>query len=129
MNDPFDLRRFVDAQNPVYDRVLAELRRGRKESHWMWFVFPQLTGLGSSAMSVRYAISSREEAETYLKHPILGSRLQQCTALVNAAGATLGEISGAPDDLKFHSCMELFLAAAMAAGLESDVFAQGCAKI
>jgi len=111
MTDPFDLERFVEAQAPVYPRVLAELRQGRKQSHWMWFIFPQLTGLGHSAMAQRYAISSRAEAAAYLGHAVLGPRLCECTALVNAVeGQTIREILGSPDDLKFHSSMTLFAA-------------------
>jgi uncharacterized protein (DUF1810 family) len=112
MNDPFDLERFVDAQAPVYQRVVAELGRGRKQSHWMWFIFPQLAGLGFSEMAQRYAIASRDEAIAYLKHDILGPRLLECTALVNAVeGRTIREILGSPDDLKFHSSMTLFATA------------------
>jgi uncharacterized protein (DUF1810 family) len=109
MTDPFDLQRFVDAQAPVYPRVLAELRQGRKQSHWMWFIFPQLAGLGHSAMAKRFAISSSDEAVAYLAHGILGPRLRECTALVNAVeGRTIREILGSPDDLKFCSSMTLF---------------------
>jgi uncharacterized protein (DUF1810 family) len=108
-SDPFDLQRFVDAQNPVFDAVSAELRRGRKTGHWMWFVFPQLRGLGTSAMANRYAISSRAEAAAYLEHPILGPRLRECTRLVTEVpGRTIGQIFGYPDDLKFRSSMTLF---------------------
>jgi uncharacterized protein (DUF1810 family) len=109
MNDPFDLKRFVDAQASVYQRVVAELSGGRKQSHWMWFIFPQLAGLGFSEMAQRYAIASYDEAIAYLKHDILGPRLLECTALVNAVeGRTIREILGSPDDLKFHSSMTLF---------------------
>jgi uncharacterized protein (DUF1810 family) len=109
MTDPFDLQRFVDAQAPVYPRVLAELRHGHKQSHWMWFIFPQLAGLGHSAMAQRFAITSRDEAVAYLEHGILRSRLKECTALVNAVeGRTIREILGSPDDLKFCSSMTLF---------------------
>jgi uncharacterized protein (DUF1810 family) len=109
MSDPFDLQRFVDAQAPVYPRVLKELRHGQKQSHWMWFIFPQLAGLGSSPMAQRFAISSREEATAYLGHDVLGPRLRECTALVSAVeGRTIGEILGSPDDLKFRSSMTLF---------------------
>lgn len=105
----FDLQRFIDAQAPVYAQVLAELRAGRKASHWMWFVFPQLAGLGRSAMAQRYAISGRDEALAYLAHPLLGARLRECTMLVTAVpGRSLLEILGTPDDLKFRSCMTLF---------------------
>ena len=107
--DPFNLQRFVDAQNRVYKQVCAELRRGRKESHWMWFVFPQIQGLGSSRTSRTYAISSAEEAEAYLSHPILGPRLRECTSVVNQIkGSSVNEIFGYPDDLKFHSSVTLF---------------------
>jgi uncharacterized protein (DUF1810 family) len=109
MTDPFDLQRFVDAQAPVYQRVVAELRHGRKQSHWMWFIFPQLAGLGHSPMARRFAISSREEAVAYLGHDVLGPRLRECTALVNAVeGRTIREILGSPDDVKFCSSMTLF---------------------
>jgi uncharacterized protein (DUF1810 family) len=109
MTDPFDLQRFLDAQEPVYPRVLAELQRGQKQSHWMWFIFPQLAGLGHSAMAQRFALSSRDEAVAYLGHSVLGSRLRECTALVNAVeGRSIREILGSPDDLKFCSSMTLF---------------------
>jgi uncharacterized protein (DUF1810 family) len=112
MSEPFDLARFVVAQAPVYARVVAELRSGHKRSHWMWFVFPQIDGLGHSAMARRYAIRSLEEAKAYLAHEILGPRLRECTALVNAVkGRAIAEIFGYPDDLKFHSSMTLFLSA------------------
>jgi uncharacterized protein (DUF1810 family) len=113
MTDPFDLQRFVDAQAPVYQRVTAELQQGHKQSHWMWFIFPQLAGLGHSPMAQRFAIASREEAVAYLEHGILGPRLRECTALVNAVrGRTIREILGSPDDLKFRSSMTLFDAVA-----------------
>ena len=109
MTDPFDLKRFVDAQALVYPDVLSELRQGRKQSHWMWFIFPQLAGLGHSAMAQRYALSSRDEALAYLGHGILGPRLRECTVLVNAVeGRTIHEILGSPDDLKFRSSITLF---------------------
>lgn len=109
MTDPFDLDRFVQAQNPVFGAVQAELSRGRKQTHWMWFVFPQVAGLGFSAMSQRYAIGSRAEAEAYLAHPLLGPRLIECTRLVLAVdGRTINAILGAPDDSKFRSSMTLF---------------------
>jgi uncharacterized protein (DUF1810 family) len=111
MTDPFDLQRFIDAQAPVYPRVLAELRHGRKQSHWMWFIFPQFAGLGLSAMAQRFAIGSRAEAIAYLGHAVLGPRLRDCTALVNAVqGKTIRDILGSPDDLKFCSSMTLFAA-------------------
>lgn len=109
MTDPFDLERFVRAQDPVYRAVRGELARGRKQSHWMWFVFPQIAGLGFSAMSQRYAIGSRAEAKAYLAHPALGARLIECTGLVLAVqGRSINAILGAPDDAKFHSSMTLF---------------------
>ncbi|TYO65014.1 DUF1810 domain-containing protein [Bradyrhizobium hipponense] len=109
MTDPFNLNRFVQAQNPIYPRVIGELSRGRKQSHWMWFIFPQIAGLGLSAMSQRYAIGSRKEAEAYLAHPVLGARLVECTGLVLAVqGRTIHAILGAPDDAKFRSSMTLF---------------------
>lgn len=109
MTDLFDLNRFLSAQEPVFRSVLDELGKGRKRSHWMWFVFPQIAGLGFSAMSQRYAIGSREEAEAYLAHPLLGPRLIECTGLVLAVeGRTINTILGAPDDAKFRSSMTLF---------------------
>jgi uncharacterized protein (DUF1810 family) len=109
MTDRLDLQRFVDAQAPIYPRVVAELRQGRKQSHWMWFIFPQLAGLGQSAMAQRFALASRGEALAYLGHAVLGPRLRQCTTLVNAVeGRTIREILGSPDDLKFRSSMTLF---------------------
>jgi uncharacterized protein (DUF1810 family) len=109
MNDPFNLRRFVDAQQPVLEQVSSELRAGYKVTHWMWFIFPQIRGLGFSHMANTYAISSREEAEAYLSHPLLGPRLRECTRLVNAVqGRSIEEIFGDPDFLKFRSSMTLF---------------------
>jgi uncharacterized protein (DUF1810 family) len=109
MTDPFDLQRYLDAQSSVYPRVLDELGRGRKQSHWMWFIFPQLAGLGYSVMAQRFAISSRAEAIAYLRHGVLGPRLRECTALVNAVeGLTILEILGSLDDIKFRSSMTLF---------------------
>jgi uncharacterized protein (DUF1810 family) len=107
--DPFDLRRFVDAQERVYDTVLAELRSGAKRSHWIWFVFPQLRGLGHSATAQHYGISSIDEARAYLAHPVLGPRLRECTRLVAAIdGRSVDEIFGWPDNLKVRSSMTLF---------------------
>jgi uncharacterized protein (DUF1810 family) len=109
MTDPFDLERFLRAQKPVFRAVEGELAEGRKQSHWMWFVFPQIAGLGFSAMSQRYAIGSRAEAEAYLAHAVLGPRLIACTRLVLAVqGRTINAILGAPDDAKFRSSMTLF---------------------
>jgi uncharacterized protein (DUF1810 family) len=108
-SDPFDLKRFVDAQAPVYRSVVDELRGGRKRSHWMWFVFPQLRGLGGSPTAVRYGISSLEEARAYLRHELLGPRLHECTHLVNQVQSrSVAEIFGSPDDLKLRSSMTLF---------------------
>ena len=107
------LDRFIAAQNPVYDTVTAELRAGRKQSHWMWFVFPQIAGLGRSEMAQRYAISSLEEARAYLADTVLGLRLRECTALVlEVKGKSADDIFGYPDNLKFQSCMTLFAHAA-----------------
>ena len=109
MNDPYNLQRFVDAQDPVYEQVCAELRNGQKEGHWMWFVFPQLRGLGHSHMATEFGISSRQEAEAYLEHLILGPRLTECTRVVNLVeGRSINQIFGNPDDLKFRSSMTLF---------------------
>ncbi|WP_437675823.1 DUF1810 domain-containing protein [Sorangium sp. So ce131] len=113
MPDPYNLQRFVDAQAPVYDHVLAELRRGHKTSHWMWFIFPQMQGLGHSPMARRYGITSKAEAEAYLQHPTLGPRLLECTRLVNQIeGCSLYDIFDSPDDMKFCSSMTLFARAA-----------------
>ena len=107
--DPFDLERFIEAQAGSHGRALEELRAGRKRSHWMWYVFPQFDGLGMSSTSRRYAIRSLAEAREYLRHPVLGPRLVECTKAVNAlAGRTVHEIFGSPDDMKFRSSMTLF---------------------
>jgi uncharacterized protein (DUF1810 family) len=109
LNDPYDLQRFVNAQNSVYNEVCSELRDGNKRGHWMWFVFPQIEGLGYSSMARKFAISSRREAEAYLKHPILGSRLRECTRLVTLVeGRSIGDIFGYIDSIKFRSSMTLF---------------------
>ena len=113
MNDPYDLQRFVDAQAPMFKKVCEELRAGRKESHWMWFIFPQLRGLGQSWMANHYGIASLDEARAYLAHPVLGPRLKECTRLVcQVEGSLIGQIFGDPDDLKFRSSMTLFAEAA-----------------
>jgi len=125
MSNPYDLQRFVDAQNPVFDQVLAELRAGRKRSHWMWFIFPQIRGLGASPMANRYAISSIAEARAYLDHPILGPRLRECTRLVTEIeGRTIAAIFGYPDDLKFRSSMTLFAHATP----DNQIFTNAIAK-
>lgn len=112
MPDPFDLDRFVQAQDPVLAQVRLELSEGRKRTHWMWFVFPQLSGLGHSPMARRYAIASLAEAQAYLDHPVLGPRLTECTELVNKVeGRSIHRILGSPDDLKFRSSMTLFVLA------------------
>jgi uncharacterized protein (DUF1810 family) len=120
-DDPFDLGRFVDAQDSgrTYERALSELRNGRKTSHWMWFVFPQVQGLGRSAMSRRYAISSADEARAYLEHPVLGPRLGECARVVAEADADPQTIFGGIDAMKLQSCMTLFHLAAP----EEPVFA------
>lgn len=109
----FEPERFVAAQDGVYQQVLSELSAGRKRSHWMWFIFPQLAGLGSSAMAQRYALGGLAEARAYLAHPLLGMRLRECSALVlTVQGATAHGIFGSPDNMKFHSSMTLFAQAA-----------------
>jgi uncharacterized protein (DUF1810 family) len=118
MKDRYDLERFVEAQAGVYEQACAELRAGRKQSHWMWFVFPQIRGLGSSPMAVRYAISSLEEARAYLAHEVLGARLRECAGIVlRVEGKAVGEIFGSPDELKFHSSMTLFAKAEEGGGV------------
>ena len=120
MNDPFNLQRFIAGQDApaeagrsVYETARAELAAGRKTSHWMWFIFPQIHGLGQSAMSRHYAISSKDEAKAYLAHAVLGPRLVECVqATVGVEGRGAHEIFGSPDDLKFHSCLTLFAIAA-----------------
>jgi uncharacterized protein (DUF1810 family) len=108
-DDPYNLKRFLDAQRGVYEQVERELRAGRKASHWMWFVFPQIKGLGHSAMAQKFAISSVTEAKAYLDHPLLGPRLRACTQLVtNVTGLSIEEIFGYPDFRKFQSSMTLF---------------------
>ena len=108
-NDPYDLQRFLDAQSPVFEQVRAELRAGQKRGHWIWFIFPQIKGLGYSFAANKFAISCRAEAEAYLKHPILGPRLRDCTALVTKIeGRSIDQIFGYPDNLKFRSSMTLF---------------------
>lgn len=111
--DPFNLQRFVDAQRVIYERVEMELRAGSKESHWMWYIFPQIEGLGRSSTAQKFAITSIDEARAYLDHPLLGARLRKCTRLVTSVdGRSIEEIFGYPDHLKFHSSMTLFAQAA-----------------
>ncbi len=123
--DPFGLERFVEAQRSAYGRALSELRQGAKRSHWMWYIFPQLRGLGQSPMAYRYGIASLEEARAYLAHPDLGPRLIECTqAVLQAHAALAGEIFPYPDDLKFRSSMTLFARVAQA----PDVFSAALQK-
>jgi uncharacterized protein (DUF1810 family) len=108
-DDPFDLGRFISAQESIFDQALAEIRAGSKESHWMWFIFPQIDGLGFSSTAKHYAIKSLEEARQYLSHPILGPRLRECTqAVLGVGGRSAHDIFGSPDDLKLKSSMTLF---------------------
>jgi uncharacterized protein (DUF1810 family) len=119
INNGFNLQRFVDAQAPVYERVRRELKVGRKESHWMWFIFPQIAGLGQSPMSVRFAIASLDEAKACLAHPVLGARLRECAQLtLDVEGKTARDIFGSIDEIKFRSSMTLFARAAP----EEDIF-------
>ncbi|NOS79412.1 MAG: DUF1810 domain-containing protein [Nitrospira sp.] len=112
MVDEYNLHRFLDAQEGVYHTVLDELRAGRKSSHWIWFIFPQIAGLGRSGTAQKFAIGSLDEAKAYLQHPVLGPRLRECTQLVlNVDGRSAEEIFGYPDYLKFRSCMTLFMTA------------------
>jgi uncharacterized protein (DUF1810 family) len=123
MAGPFNLERFVNAQAAVYPRVLEELRGGEKRGHWIWFIFPQMKGLGHSSQSEYYGIGSLQEAAAYLRHPVLGERLRQCTRLVTQVeGRDLSRILGYPDDLKFRSSLTLFARAAEEAGLDSTDF-------
>jgi uncharacterized protein (DUF1810 family) len=108
-HDPFDLARFEEAQDPAFYTALAELQEGRKQTHWMWFIFPQLAGLGTSAMARKYAIATLDEARAYLAHPVLGLRLLQCCAAVlDVRGKSARDIMGSPDDMKLRSSMTLF---------------------
>lgn len=128
-NDPFHLQRFLDAQADVYEQARAELAAGQKRSHWMWFIFPQIAGLGSSPMAQRYAIADLPEARAYLQHPVLGQRLVDCTTLVNAANRPVAAIFGYPDDLKFHSSITLFAQAAeSSASTTPNVFTEALTK-
>jgi uncharacterized protein (DUF1810 family) len=121
VDDPYDLERFVAAQRGIYERALAELRRGSKTGHWMWFVFPQIAGLGLSDMAQRFAIASLDEAKAYLHHPVLGPRLRTCASVVaETSGRTAEHIFGGIDAVKLRSSMTLFLRAAP----EDEVFAQ-----
>jgi len=125
-DDPHDLNRFINAQEGVYERALAELKSGQKRSHWMWFIFPQVEGLGQSPTSQYFAIKSVAEARAYLAHPLLGARLRECAEAVLALkGRSASEVFGFPDDLKFRSCMTLF---AEIAGADS-IFAYVLQKV
>ena len=124
MNDVYQLERFLDAQQGVYESVVEELRSGRKDGHWMWYVFPQLAGLGRSAMAYDYGIKSLGEARAYCEHPVLGGRLRECTRIVvGVEGRSAAEIFGHPDDLKFRSSMTLFDCVAEGDGLFRDALA------
>lgn len=128
-SDPFDLERFVKAQDSIFDRVYEELRAGQKQSHWMWFVFPQIRGLGSSPTAVYYAIGSLDEARAYLDHPVLGRRLDEVTRLVLSIGdRSLHEIFGSPDDAKFRSSMTLFARAAAPGNVFEEALAACCSS-
>ena len=112
MDDPFNLQRFVDAQASTYTQALSELKNGAKRTHWMWFIFPQIAGLGSSSMAVKYAIGGLDEAKAYLDHPVLGPRLRECAEAVLAVeGKSARQIMGSPDDIKLRSSMTLFVEA------------------
>jgi uncharacterized protein (DUF1810 family) len=123
------LKRYVDAQEPVFGQVLDELRRGRKTSHWMWFIFPQIKGLGRSRTAEYFGLESLEEARAYAHHPVLGPRLTLVTELVNAvAGRSIEEILGSPDDLKFRSCATLFAQAYRDNGADPEPFVRALDK-
>ncbi len=125
MTDPYNLQRFVDAQDPVFEQVRLELRAGEKRSHWMWFIFPQIEGLGRSAMAREFAIATRQEALAYSSHPLLGARLAECARLVNAIeGRSIAQIFGPTDAMKFRSSMTLFAHASA----DREVFDQALKK-
>lgn len=124
-HDEFNLSRFVEAQSPVFHQVTSELRAGRKMSHWMWFIFPQIQGLGRSPMAIEFAISGLDEARSYLAHPVLGARLKECTDLVlRVENRSAAQIFESPDDMKFRSCMTLFTQVSP----EDDIFVQALQK-
>jgi uncharacterized protein (DUF1810 family) len=125
MTDDFDLQRFVTAQEPVYRTVLGELRSGAKRSHWMWFIFPQIAGLGFSATAQHFAIRSVAEARAYDSHPLLGQRLRDCFRLVLASGRAVADIFPYPDHLKYHSSATLFAAVDPAEPLYAEALARG----
>ena len=123
--DPYNLERFVIAQNSVFKQVLSELKAGTKMSHWMWFIFPQIRGLGRSSISLEYAISSRNEAQAYLQHPILGPRLKECTrSVLQVEGRSAADIFDSPDDMKFRSSMTLFAQVSV----DDDIFQRALQK-
>jgi uncharacterized protein (DUF1810 family) len=125
VSDPYDLQRFVRAQDASFESAREELRRGRKTSHWMWYVFPQIEGLGRSSTSQKFAIKSKAEALAYLAHPVLGPRLTECTETVNALqGSSAHQIFGSPDDVKFRSSMTLFHALAPQSGIFHEALAK-----
>jgi len=127
--DIYNLQRFINAQESTFDVAESELAAGKKRTHWMWFIFPQIKGLASSPTAQRFAISTLEEGAAYLEHPVLGRRLQRCTALVNAIqGRSLEDIFGYPDDLKFHSSITLFAKIAEEFHFEAPVFQEALAK-
>ena len=126
--DPYNLQRFVNAQESTFDVARAELIAGQKRSHWMWFIFPQIKGLGSSPTAQRFAISSLEEGAAYLEHPVLGRRLEECTETVNSLDRSVQDVFGYPDDLKFHSSMTLFAKVAEECGFEKPIFREALAK-
>jgi uncharacterized protein (DUF1810 family) len=127
--DTYNLQRFIDAQESTFEVARSELRAGEKRSHWMWFIFPQIRGLGSSPTARRFAISNLQEAVAYLEHPILGRRIEDCAAVVNAVrNKSVQAIFGYPDDLKFHSSATLFAEVAERFGFETTVFREALAK-
>ena len=129
MKDDFKLQRFIDAQEAPYNTVKHELIQGDKRSHWMWFIFPQVEGLGSSAIAIEFSISGLDEARAYLAHPVLGARLRECTALLlQIRGRSLDQIFGYPDNLKFHSSMTLFSIASDGERLFEDALEKYCAS-
>ncbi len=127
MSEQSNLERFVEAQNDCYETVCAELVAGKKQTHWMWFVFPQLEGLGQSTMARKFALHTKQEAVEYLDHPVLGARLTQCVGLMLAVkGKSAFEILGTPDDLKFRSCMTLFAAVAVGDSVFKEALLRFC---
>ena len=126
--DPYNLQRFVNAQESTFDVARAELIAGEKRSHWMWFIFPQIKGLGSSPPAQRFAISNLEEGAAYLEHTALGRRLEECTVIVNGLDRSVQDVFGYPDDLKFHSSMTLFAKVVEECGFEKPVFREALVK-